>query len=119
MRKAIYRAHNPKVRGSNPLPATKGIKGLQRCKPFFIDGKPLCIGYDLQSLVWKGLYEVVRVIFSEIFYPSSNTFFRRVRKAIMILLTTEHVLQPSHLFRIDLFDEMSVPIESRLDRCLS
>ena len=40
------RAHNPKVRGSNPLPATSKIKGLQRCKPFFIDGKPLCIDYS-------------------------------------------------------------------------
>jgi hypothetical protein len=30
------RAHNPKARGSNPLPATNKIKGLQRCKPFFI-----------------------------------------------------------------------------------
>jgi len=29
-------AHNPKVRGSNPLPATNEIKGLQRCKPFFV-----------------------------------------------------------------------------------
>ena len=32
---AARRAHNPKVEGSNPSPATKQIKGLQRCEPFF------------------------------------------------------------------------------------
>ncbi len=31
---AARRAHNPKVTGSNPVPATKHIKGLQRCRPF-------------------------------------------------------------------------------------
>jgi hypothetical protein len=29
-------AHNPKVRGSNPLPATKEIKGLQMMQAFFV-----------------------------------------------------------------------------------
>ena len=29
------KTHNPKVRGSNPLPATNKDRGLQRCKPFF------------------------------------------------------------------------------------
>ena len=42
------RAHNPKVAGSNPVPATKEIRGLQKCKPFFIPGKPLHIGNSLQ-----------------------------------------------------------------------
>ena len=46
------RAHNPKVRGSNPLPATKEIKGLQMMQAFFIDCKPLYIGYHLQIIDW-------------------------------------------------------------------
>jgi hypothetical protein len=36
---------------------------LQRCKPFFIDGKPLCTDNSLQSPVWQGLYIVPRFIF--------------------------------------------------------
>jgi len=36
--KHALRAENPKVRGSNPLPATKQFKGLQFfSSPFFID----------------------------------------------------------------------------------
>jgi predicted GIY-YIG superfamily endonuclease len=30
-------AHNPKVGGSNPLPATKGKKGLAGADPFYIE----------------------------------------------------------------------------------
>jgi hypothetical protein len=38
---AARRAHNPKVAGSNPAPATK-FKGLQRCRPFlFMLGQPM------------------------------------------------------------------------------
>ena len=43
---AARRAHNPKVIGSNPIPATKHLKGLiALCvKPFFIfrNGLPCC-----------------------------------------------------------------------------
>ena len=41
------RAHNPKVSGSNPLPATKTERGLQKCKPFLFDGKSLYISNNL------------------------------------------------------------------------
>jgi len=43
-------SHNPKVRDSNPLPATNTIKGSQRCYPFFIAIKSFNRGYRLQSL---------------------------------------------------------------------
>ena len=33
-KKAWIRTHNPKVKGSNPFPATKQINGLQKCRPF-------------------------------------------------------------------------------------
>ena len=50
------RAHNPKVRGSNPLPATKTDKGLQMMQAFFIDCKPLRIGNHLQKIVREERY---------------------------------------------------------------
>ena len=67
---AARRAHNPKVAGSNPAPATnqikctKQMKGLQHCKSFFVFGwrgtglapynkKPaeagLCLGQTAQA----------------------------------------------------------------------
>jgi hypothetical protein len=42
-RKVSKRAHNPKVRGSNPLPATKNIKGLANfVSPSFLSCYPVC-----------------------------------------------------------------------------
>ena len=35
---AARRAHNPKVASSNLAPATRYIKGLQRCEPFALSG---------------------------------------------------------------------------------
>jgi hypothetical protein len=40
VKKCLEWAHNPKVRGSNPLPATKKIKGVRRdSDPFFFARK--------------------------------------------------------------------------------
>ncbi len=38
------RAHNPKVRGSNPLPATKEYQGFAEMQALLFFWKPLCTG---------------------------------------------------------------------------
>jgi hypothetical protein len=44
-------AHNPKVPGSNPGPATNDFKGLRQlgCKPFFMSGAHLGHIFDILS----------------------------------------------------------------------
>ena len=71
-------AHNPKVRGSNPLPATKDIKGLSvRLNPLFFSPALKCPirnhgGHRFPAMIFRNFN------FFQVFFPKTERNLRKI-----------------------------------------